>query len=95
MKINHKSLKFVNQNIRKKPLLIPFHMLENNKKLSCSDYQTYKLQTNPNNKRSAVYNLVVKYYGVGTPEEWLQFMDAITQVIKGQNIQDGDAAYLL
>eukprot|EP00957_Ditylum_brightwellii_P124452 9484752-Ditylum_brightwellii.AAC.1 len=30
-----------------------------------------------------------------TPEEWLQFMEAITQVIKGQDIQDGDAAYLL
>eukprot|EP00957_Ditylum_brightwellii_P211403 15366135-Ditylum_brightwellii.AAC.1 len=31
----------------------------------------------------------------GTPEEWLQFMEAIMQVIKGQDIQDGDAAYLL
>eukprot|EP00957_Ditylum_brightwellii_P012941 977839-Ditylum_brightwellii.AAC.1 len=42
-----------------------------------------------------VYNLVVNYYKVGTPEEWLQFMEAITQVIKGQDIQDGDAAYSL
>eukprot|EP00957_Ditylum_brightwellii_P082936 6305501-Ditylum_brightwellii.AAC.1 len=32
---------------------------------------------------------------VGTPEEWLQFIDMITQVIEGQGIQDGDAAYLL
>eukprot|EP00957_Ditylum_brightwellii_P109481 8350076-Ditylum_brightwellii.AAC.1 len=32
---------------------------------------------------------------MGTPEEWLQFMEAITQFIKGQDIQDGDAAYSL
>eukprot|EP00957_Ditylum_brightwellii_P006357 482115-Ditylum_brightwellii.AAC.1 len=55
----------------------------------------YKLHTNPKDEKSAVYNLVVKYYEVRTPEEWLQFMGAITQVIKGQDIQDGDAAYSL
>eukprot|EP00957_Ditylum_brightwellii_P134621 10263073-Ditylum_brightwellii.AAC.1 len=55
----------------------------------------YKPRTNPKDEKSAVYNLVVKYYEVGTPEEWLQFMDVITQVIKGQDIQDRDAAYLL
>eukprot|EP00957_Ditylum_brightwellii_P155911 11868221-Ditylum_brightwellii.AAC.1 len=65
------------------------------KKLSPSDCQTYKLHTNPKDEKSAVYNLVIKYYEVGTPEEWLQFMDAIMKVIKGQDIQDGDAAYLL
>eukprot|EP00957_Ditylum_brightwellii_P079470 6043260-Ditylum_brightwellii.AAC.1 len=42
-----------------------------------------------------MYNLVVKYYKVRTLEEWLQFVDEITQVIKGQDIQDGDAAYSL
>eukprot|EP00957_Ditylum_brightwellii_P062852 4768511-Ditylum_brightwellii.AAC.1 len=42
-----------------------------------------------------IYNLVVKYYKVKTPEEWLQFMDAIMPVIKGHDIQDRDAAYLL
>eukprot|EP00957_Ditylum_brightwellii_P194929 14851148-Ditylum_brightwellii.AAC.1 len=46
-------------------------------------------------EKLVVYNLVVKYYKVGTPDEWLQFMEAITQVIKGQDIQDGDAAYSL
>ena len=93
MKIDHKSLEFANCNFRNKPLPIPFYVPDNEKKLSPSDYQTYKLWTNPKDKRSAVYNLVVKYYEVGAPEEWLQFMDAITQVIKGQDIQDGDAAY--
>eukprot|EP00957_Ditylum_brightwellii_P065104 4938142-Ditylum_brightwellii.AAC.1 len=70
-------------------------MLDSDKKLSPLDYQTYKLRTNPKDERSAVYNLVVKYYEVGTPEEWLQCVEAITQVIKGQDIQDRDAAYSL
>eukprot|EP00957_Ditylum_brightwellii_P110017 8391989-Ditylum_brightwellii.AAC.1 len=70
-------------------------MPDKEKKLSPSDYQTYKLWTNPKDKKTAVYNLVVKYYKVGNPEEWLQFMDTIAQVIKGQDIQDRDAAYLL
>eukprot|EP00957_Ditylum_brightwellii_P170946 13011557-Ditylum_brightwellii.AAC.1 len=37
-----------------------------------------------------VYNLVVKYYKVGIPEEWLQFMEVIAQIIKGEDIQNGD-----
>eukprot|EP00957_Ditylum_brightwellii_P139536 10634723-Ditylum_brightwellii.AAC.1 len=71
MKINHKSLEFANQNIRNKHLPIPFYTPDNEKKLNPLDYQTYKLQTNPKDKKSAVYNLVVKYFEVGTPEEWL------------------------
>eukprot|EP00957_Ditylum_brightwellii_P161222 12275141-Ditylum_brightwellii.AAC.1 len=86
MKINNKSLKFANQNIGNKPLPIPFYVLDSEKKLSPLDYQTYKQRTNPKDKKLAVYNLVVKYYKVGTPEEWLQFMEAITQVIKVQDI---------
>eukprot|EP00957_Ditylum_brightwellii_P200827 15308491-Ditylum_brightwellii.AAC.1 len=95
MKMDHKSIKFVNKNVGNKPLPIPFYMPDNEKKLSPSDYQTYKLRTNPKDKKSAVYNLVVRHYTVKTPEEWLQFMEAIAQVIKGQDIQDGDAAYLM
>eukprot|EP00957_Ditylum_brightwellii_P141501 10779301-Ditylum_brightwellii.AAC.1 len=70
-------------------------MLDSEKKLSPSDYQTYKLQTNWKDKKLAVYNPVLKYYKMGTPEEWLQFMEAIMQVIKGQDVQDGDGTYLL
>eukprot|EP00957_Ditylum_brightwellii_P110119 8398834-Ditylum_brightwellii.AAC.1 len=95
MKIDHKSLEFANHNFGNKPPPIPFYMPDNEKKLSPSDYQTYKLRTNLEDKKSAVYNLVVKYYEVGTPGEWLQFMDAIMQVIKGQGIYDRDTAYLL
>eukprot|EP00957_Ditylum_brightwellii_P121671 9278695-Ditylum_brightwellii.AAC.1 len=79
MKIIKKSLKFANGNQGSRPLPILFYVANDAKKLSPSDYQTYKLCTNPKDEKSAVYNLVVKYYKVGTPEEWLQFVDAITQ----------------
>eukprot|EP00957_Ditylum_brightwellii_P096549 7353661-Ditylum_brightwellii.AAC.1 len=82
MKIGTKSLEFANQNIRNKPLPIPFYVLDSEKKLSPSNNQTYKLRTNLKDKKLAAHNLVVKYYKVGTPEEWLQFMEAIAQVIK-------------
>eukprot|EP00957_Ditylum_brightwellii_P049916 3783770-Ditylum_brightwellii.AAC.1 len=95
MKIDNKSLEFANRNQGNKPPPIAFYVADDTKKLSPLDYQTYKLHTNLKDEKSAVYSLVIKYYKVGTPEEWLQFMDAITQVIKGQDIQDRDVAYLL
>eukprot|EP00957_Ditylum_brightwellii_P154887 11788211-Ditylum_brightwellii.AAC.1 len=95
MKISNKSLEFANYNQGNKPPLILFYVPDNKKKLSLSDYQTYNLCTNPKDEKCVVYNLVVKCYEVGTPEEWLQFMDVITHVIKGQDIQDGDAVYSL
>eukprot|EP00957_Ditylum_brightwellii_P014241 1072180-Ditylum_brightwellii.AAC.1 len=95
MKINAKSLEFVNHSVGNNPPSIPFYMPDSGKKLSPLDYQTYKLRTNSKDEKLAMYNLVVKYYKVGTPEEWLQFMEAIVQIIKGQDIQGGDAMYSL
>eukprot|EP00957_Ditylum_brightwellii_P200622 15293569-Ditylum_brightwellii.AAC.1 len=79
MKISKKSLEFANCNQGNKPLPILFYMANDAKKLTPSDYQAYKLCTNPKDEKSTVYNLIVKYYKVRTPEEWLQFMDAIMQ----------------
>eukprot|EP00957_Ditylum_brightwellii_P006685 507883-Ditylum_brightwellii.AAC.1 len=95
MKICKKSLEFANCNQGSKPRPIPFYVKDDSRKLSPLDYQTYKLHTNPKDEKSTVYNLVVPYYKVGTLEQWLQFVDAVTQVIKGQDIQDRDAAYSL
>eukprot|EP00957_Ditylum_brightwellii_P060462 4591236-Ditylum_brightwellii.AAC.1 len=67
MKIDAKSLEFLY--VRNKPLPISFYVPDNDKKLSPSDYQTYKLRTNQKDEKLDVYNLVVKYYKVGTPEE--------------------------
>eukprot|EP00957_Ditylum_brightwellii_P028224 2131649-Ditylum_brightwellii.AAC.2 len=80
MKINAESLQFANGSVKNKTLFSPFYVQDSDKKLSPSDYQTYKLRTNWKDKKSAVYNLVVKYYEVGTTEEWLQFMEAIAHV---------------
>eukprot|EP00957_Ditylum_brightwellii_P088154 6714680-Ditylum_brightwellii.AAC.1 len=60
MKIDHKSLKFANRNFGNKPVPIPFYVPNNKKKLSPLNYQTYKLRTNPKDKKSVVYNMVVK-----------------------------------
>eukprot|EP00957_Ditylum_brightwellii_P034888 2643899-Ditylum_brightwellii.AAC.1 len=67
-------------------------MSEEKEQLSPLDYQVYKLWTNPKDEKMTVYLLMVKYYKVGTPEEWLQVINAISQVIKGQDIQDSEAA---
>eukprot|EP00957_Ditylum_brightwellii_P068297 5185116-Ditylum_brightwellii.AAC.1 len=85
MKINNKNLQFANQNIGNKHLPIPFYVLDS----------IYKLRINSKEKKLVVYSLVVKYYEVGTPEKWLRLMEAMAQVIKGQDIQDGDVVYLL
>eukprot|EP00957_Ditylum_brightwellii_P035460 2688381-Ditylum_brightwellii.AAC.1 len=79
MKISKKSLEFANRNQESRPPPIPFYVADDAKKLSPLNYQTYKLRTNLKDEKSAVYNLIIKYYKVGTPEEWLQFVDAITQ----------------
>eukprot|EP00957_Ditylum_brightwellii_P032660 2476030-Ditylum_brightwellii.AAC.1 len=60
MKIDHKSLEFANRNQGNKPLPILFYVPDNKKKLSLLDFQTYKLQINPKDKKTVVYNLVVK-----------------------------------
>eukprot|EP00957_Ditylum_brightwellii_P146458 11150742-Ditylum_brightwellii.AAC.1 len=69
MKIDNKSLEFTSQNIGNKPPPIPFYIPGSEKKLSPLDYQTYKLRANLKEEKLALYNLVVKYYKVGTPEE--------------------------
>eukprot|EP00957_Ditylum_brightwellii_P123909 9445031-Ditylum_brightwellii.AAC.1 len=71
MKISEKSLEFANCNQGSKPPPILFYVKDDLKKLSPSDYQTYKLRTNLKDEKSAVYNLVVAYYKVRTTEEWL------------------------
>eukprot|EP00957_Ditylum_brightwellii_P085995 6542447-Ditylum_brightwellii.AAC.1 len=95
MKINAKSVELANCSVGNRPPPILFYMPNSNRKLSLLDYQTYKQRTNLKDKKLAVYSLMVKYYKVGTPEQWLQFVNAIAQVIKGQDIHDGKVAYSL
>eukprot|EP00957_Ditylum_brightwellii_P111051 8468616-Ditylum_brightwellii.AAC.1 len=68
MKINAKSLEFANCLVGNKPPLILFYVSDSDKKLSPSEYQTYKLRANVKYKKLAVRSLMVKYCQVGTPE---------------------------
>eukprot|EP00957_Ditylum_brightwellii_P084815 6449402-Ditylum_brightwellii.AAC.1 len=95
MKINTRSLAVANCLVGNKSPPILFFAPECEKKLSPLDDQTYKLQTNTKDDKLTVYLLMVKYYEVGTPEEWFQFINAIAQAIKGQDSHNGEAAYFL
>eukprot|EP00957_Ditylum_brightwellii_P169640 12912039-Ditylum_brightwellii.AAC.1 len=95
MKIDPRSIQFANHSVGNRPPPILFYVLEKKEKLSPSNYHVYKLQTNPKDKKLVVCFLVVKYYTVGAPEEWLQFINAISQVIKCQGITDLEAANIL
>eukprot|EP00957_Ditylum_brightwellii_P148007 11269549-Ditylum_brightwellii.AAC.1 len=95
MKIDLRSLKFANYSIRNRSPPIPFYIPEKKKKLSPPNYQVYKPQTNYKDKKSVVYSITVKYYEVGTPEEWLQLIDVILQVIKGHDSTGSETAYTL
>eukprot|EP00957_Ditylum_brightwellii_P141245 10761248-Ditylum_brightwellii.AAC.1 len=75
MKINARSRKFANHSVKNRPPSILLYMLEKKEKLSPSDYQVYKLQTNPKDEKLIMYLLPVKCYEVGTPEEWLQLIN--------------------
>eukprot|EP00957_Ditylum_brightwellii_P021343 1609877-Ditylum_brightwellii.AAC.1 len=79
MKIITRSLKFLNSLARNRVPPILFYISEKKEKLNPLDYQVYKLQTNPKDKKLVVYSLTLKFY----------------EVIKGQNIQDSKAAYTL
>eukprot|EP00957_Ditylum_brightwellii_P210593 15365162-Ditylum_brightwellii.AAC.1 len=48
-----------NCSVRKRPLCIPLYIPEKKEKLNPSDYQVYKLQTNPKDKTLAMYSLMV------------------------------------
>eukprot|EP00957_Ditylum_brightwellii_P030793 2333278-Ditylum_brightwellii.AAC.2 len=69
MNINTRSLKFVNCSARNRPPPILFYVPKKKEKLSPSDYQVYKLWTNPKDEKLSVYLLTLKHYTVGTPEE--------------------------
>eukprot|EP00957_Ditylum_brightwellii_P202298 15329535-Ditylum_brightwellii.AAC.1 len=95
MKIEPRSLEFVNCLSGSRPPPILIYLPEKKEKLSPLDYQVYKPWANPKDENLAMQLLAVKYYKVGTPREWLQFIDAIFQVIKGQDVQDSKATYTL
>ena len=68
------------------PALVP-----NNKHESL----TIKLRSDPTDPTSQTYNLSVKIFWMGTPEEWLLFVSNLKKVMIGQNISTGPTKYAM
>eukprot|EP00957_Ditylum_brightwellii_P087307 6645069-Ditylum_brightwellii.AAC.2 len=49
----------------------------------------------PYNTNSSTYDLVVLFFDTGTIEEWLKFVQNLSAVIKGQNINNAQGAYVI
>eukprot|EP00957_Ditylum_brightwellii_P139656 10643530-Ditylum_brightwellii.AAC.1 len=78
MQINLRSPKATNCMAGNRHLSIPFYVIEKKDKLSLSEYQVYKLCTNPNDKKSMVHLLTVEIYDVETQKNcyslWMQLL---------------------
>ena len=65
------------------------------KDLRKGQYLECKCHTRPGDPDSPVYSIQIPYFGTGTPEEWLQFLDGLEKAIRGQNISSGPERYEL
>jgi hypothetical protein len=54
-----------------------------------------KLRSDPADNNSQTYELTVKFFRTGTPEEWLVFMRDLKRVLTGQNITTGPPKYAM
>ena len=54
-----------------------------------------KLRTDPADVNSQTYELTVKFYRTGTPEEWLIFMRDLKRILVGQNVTTGPPRYAM
>ena len=70
---------------------IPLERVEN-PPLEKGEYLTYKLRNNPTDDSSPLYELSVPFFGTGTPEQWLKFMENLSRVCAGQNVTMGASA---
>ena len=71
---------------------IPFDRV-NNKNMSKDKYASFKLCSDPTASDSPTYEQAVRYFSDGTPEEWLLYLDAVQQVLTGQNVTTGPQKY--
>ena len=80
-----------------KRILVPPIPLERpeKKKLDKSDYASFKLRNNPAEADSTQYEVTIKYFQTGSPEELLEFIRDIKRVIEGQNLTTGPTQFSL
>ena len=73
---------------------IPFRRVEE-ETLSKDRYASFKLRSDPSASDSPTYELAVRYYSTGTPEQWLLYLKAVDQVLTGQNVTTGPHKYAM
>lgn len=56
---------------------------------------TMKLRSDPTDSSSQTYELTVKFFRTGSPEEWLVFCRDLKRVLAGQNITTGPPKYTM
>jgi hypothetical protein len=59
------------------------------------DILKFKLLSNPTDKDGPTYEMQVKIFKSGTPEEFIKTLIALKKVLKGQNITTGQAQYAM
>ena len=55
----------------------------------------FKLWSNPGERDSLTYEVVVKFFKSGTPEEFIQTVIALERIFKGQDITTGPEQYAM
>ena len=78
-------------------LIAPAISLERPKKkdLRKGQYVECKCNARPGDPESPVYSIRILYFGTGTPEEWLQFLDNLEKAINAQHVTRGPEWYEL
>ena len=76
-------------------LIAPAISLEHRDKKDLRKFQYVECKYNarPGDPESPVYSIQIPYFGTGTPEEWLQFLDNLEKAINGQHITSGPERY--
>ena len=67
---------------------IPFERVRS-ENVSKDKYASFKLRSDPMASDSPTYEQAVRYFSDGTPEEWLLYLNAVQQVLTGQNMTTG------
>eukprot|EP00957_Ditylum_brightwellii_P115279 8790537-Ditylum_brightwellii.AAC.1 len=65
------------------------------RQLKRGQFHAYKLRTTPAGTTSPIYELSISFFDDGTPEEWIKFQRGLATVLKGQNITQGPANYVV
>eukprot|EP00957_Ditylum_brightwellii_P073259 5568424-Ditylum_brightwellii.AAC.1 len=65
------------------------------RQLECGQFRAYKPRTTPADATSPIYELSIPFFDSGTPEEWIKFQHGLAAVLKGQNVTQCPASYVV